>query len=86
MRRPLRPYRAAALWLALVLASVCAGWAAGSGSLQAAAASDATPKITQVQPSEAQPGSQVTVKIEGQSFAAGAYVSFSDPAIHVLAT
>ncbi|HUX11355.1 MAG TPA: IPT/TIG domain-containing protein, partial [Terriglobia bacterium] len=40
----------------------------------------------QVQPSEAQPGSQVTVKIEGQSFAAGAYVSFSDPAIHVLAT
>jgi len=38
------------------------------------------------QPSQASPGSRITVKITGENFLNGAYVSFSDPAIHVLAT
>ena len=54
--------------------------------MQEAAAADATPKIARVQPSEAQSGGRITVKIEGERFAPGAYVSFSDPAIHVLST
>lgn len=49
-------------------------------------AADAVPVIASVQPSAAQPGSRTTVKIAGENFLAGAYVSFSDPAIHVLAT
>ena len=84
----MRPGIAAVLCLAVVLGCACAGRAAGPGAglLLGTEPSDATPKIAQVQPSEAQPGSKATVKIKGQSFAAGAYVSFSDPAIHVLAT
>jgi hypothetical protein len=50
------------------------------------AASDAVPKIASVQPAEAQPGSRITVKIEGENFLSGAYVTFSDPAIRVIAT
>ena len=49
-------------------------------------AADATPVITSVQPSGAAPGSEVTLQIQGQKFATGSYVSFSDPAIHVLNT
>lgn len=72
----------------IVLACTCSLWAAdsGSGTSQNTTPADATPRITSVQPSEVQPGSQVTVKIEGERFAPGAYVSFSDPAIHVLTT
>lgn len=44
------------------------------------------PRIARVQPSEAQPGSRIRVKIEGNNFSPGTYVSFSDPAIHVLST
>ena len=86
--RPLRSNGIAALWLAAVLACACAGRAAESGSeaLQNSASADATPKVAHIQPSEAQPGSRVTVKIEGVGFAPGTYVSFSDPAIHVLST
>ncbi|MEJ2008072.1 MAG: hypothetical protein P8Z30_07950 [Acidobacteriota bacterium] len=58
----------------------------GPAPLQNIASANAPPKIARIQPSRAQPGSKVTVKIEGESFAAGAYVSFSDPAIHVLST
>ena len=57
-----------------------------SAAAQNAVSPDATPHITQVQPSEAKPGARVTLTIDGERFAAGAYVSFSDPAIHVLAT
>ncbi len=50
------------------------------------AEADATPKIASIQPSQAQPGSHVTVKISGEKFLSGAYATFFDPAIHVLAT
>jgi IPT/TIG domain len=85
---PLGSLRITALSLACVVALACAVVAAdsGSGALQGAAAVDAAPKIAHIQPSQAQPGSHVTVKIEGEQFDSGAYVSFSDPAIHVLAT
>lgn len=87
-RRRLRPYRTAALCLAVVCVCAWGGHAAvaGSSALQNAPSQDAQPRITHVQPSEAQPGSRVTVKIEGEHFAPGTYVSFSDPAIHVLST
>jgi len=80
--------RRAAWWLCV--AFVCACWA-GGGNLASAAAQetvppDATPSIISVEPSEAQPGARVTLTIDGERFATGAYVSFSDPAIHVLAT
>ena len=64
---------------------------AGSGTLLSAAAQSpvpatATPQITKVQPSEAAPGSRLILKIDGEQFAEGAYVSFSDPSIHVVST
>lgn len=78
--------RTAVLWLVALLAFACVGRAAGSGPAQQTASSDALPIITRVQPSEAQPGSRVTVKIAGEHFTQGTYVSFSDPAIRVLST
>jgi len=83
----LRPFRTAALWLAFVLIGTCAGRSAGwnSAGLPGVPA-EAPPKISNVQPSQASPGSRITVKIAGENFLNGAYVSFSDPAIHVLAT
>ena len=69
----------------MVLACACAGWATGSEPSQETASADATPEIADVQPSQAQPGSRVTLAIEGKRFSQGVYVSFSDPAIHVLA-
>ncbi len=47
---------------------------------------DATPVILQIQPNGAMPGAQVTVVIEGRDFSRGAYVSFSNPAVHVVST
>lgn len=81
--------RRAGVWRPLVgLCILCV--AAGSSLIAAAAQevvpSDATPTVTSVQPSEAQPGARVTLEIEGKDFASGAYVSFSDPGVHVLAT
>ncbi len=63
----------------------------GPGTLLSAAAQSAvpptaTPQITKVQPSEAAPGSRLILKIDGEQFAEGAYVSFSDPSIHVVST
>jgi hypothetical protein len=85
---PLGSFRITALWLALVLVCACGGRSAGlvSFPLPGSAAAEAPPKIASIQPTEAQPGSQCTVKITGENFLSGAYVSFSDPAIHVLAT
>jgi hypothetical protein len=77
-----------ALWLFLVFLCAC-GAGAGNlawGAAQAAVSPDATPGITSVQPSKARAGATVTLTIDGERFAQGAYVSFSDPAIHVLAT
>lgn len=67
-----------------VFAVGAAGWAY-AGPL-ASLAADAVPKITGIQPSNAQPGSRTTLKIAGEDFLSGAYVSFSDPSVHVLAT
>ena len=47
---------------------------------------EATPEIRQVRPSQAGAGDDVTVIIEGKNFSAGAYVSFSTPAVHAIAT
>ena len=47
---------------------------------------DATPQIQQLNPSQAAPGDEVTVVIEGQNFSSGAYVSFTNPSIHVVST
>lgn len=67
---------------AVVLLCACALQASGRGP----AAANTAPAILNIRPAQAQPGSRVTVKIEGEHFDSGAYVSFSDPAIHVLAT
>jgi IPT/TIG domain len=84
----LRSYRITVIWLAFVLVTAFAEGAAGWAhtALPGATAVDAAPKIASIQPSSAQPGSRITVKIAGENFLPGAYVSFSDPAIHVLAT
>ena len=83
-----RSFRSAVLLLAVVLAAACAGRAGvvRPAALPGSAEAKAAPKIASIQPSEAKPGSQVTVKIAGENFQPGAYVSFSDPAVHVLAT
>ena len=47
---------------------------------------EATPEIRQVKPNQATAGEEVTVVIDGQNFSRGAYVSFSTPAVHVVAT
>ncbi|HUZ47279.1 MAG TPA: hypothetical protein VMW54_11645 [Terriglobia bacterium] len=75
-------------WAVFVLSMA---FLAGSGTLLSAAAQSpvpatATPQITKVQPSEAAPGSRLILKIDGEQFAEGAYVSFSDPSIHVVST
>ncbi|HXH50157.1 MAG TPA: IPT/TIG domain-containing protein [Terriglobia bacterium] len=84
----MRSYRITVIWLAIVLATVFAESAAGWAytPLPDSAAADAAPKIASIQPSSAQPGSRITVKIAGENFPSGAYVTFSDPAIHVIAT
>lgn len=76
------------MWLGIVLVCACCGWAAGLGygASQNTAPAGATPVIAKVQPTAAHPGSRIIIKIQGERFAPGAYVSFSDPAIHVLAT
>jgi hypothetical protein len=47
---------------------------------------DATPEIQQVTPNQAKAGDVITVVISGRNFSSGAYVSFSDPTIHVTST
>jgi hypothetical protein len=84
---PFRSFRIAVLWPAFVLICACAGRSAGWNSAAVPGVpAEAVPKISSIQPSQASPGSRVTVKITGENFLAGAYVSFSDPAVHVLAT
>ena len=63
--------------------------AAGPGrvwadSLQGAA--DTSPQIDHLTPVQAGVGSEVTVEIDGKNFARGAYVSSSNPEVHVLRT
>lgn len=47
---------------------------------------DATPGVQQVTPAQAAVGSEVTVVITGTNFSPGAYVSFSDPSVHVVSS
>jgi hypothetical protein len=49
-------------------------------------APDAAPLVQQLNPSQAAPGDEVTIVVEGQNFAPGAYVSFTNPSIHVVST
>ena len=63
--------------------------AAGPGrvwadSLQGAA--DTSPQIDHLTPVQAGAGSEVTVEIDGKNFARGAYVSSSNPEVHILKT
>jgi hypothetical protein len=85
---PLRLNRISVIWLAIVLATAFAKDASGRAlaTLQVSPAVDVSPKIASIQPSSAQPGSRITVKIAGEGFLSGTYVTFSDPTIHVLAT
>ena len=53
-------------------------------SLQGAA--DTSPQIDHLTPVQAGAGSEVTVEIDGKNFARGAYVSSSNPEVHVLKT
>ncbi|TAM78859.1 MAG: hypothetical protein EPN47_21000 [Acidobacteria bacterium] len=84
----MRLFRITAIGLAFAVVATFAdstvGWAYARPPDSTAA--DAVPKIVSVQPSSAQPGNRITVKIAGVNLLSGAYVSFSDPAIHVLAT
>jgi len=47
---------------------------------------DATPQIQEVKPNQVAAGSEVKVVVNGQNFSAGAYVSFSDPQVHVFSS
>jgi Quinohemoprotein amine dehydrogenase, alpha subunit domain III len=88
--------RAGRLALDFVLLVVCAGGLAAAPlvSLAQGTAShltsdvppDAAAQILKVSPDRAQAGSAVTVEIDGKNFSAGAYVSFSDPAVRVVST
>ena len=80
----MRSFPTAAFLAFAMLPSACAG--RGFAAVAGASAAEALPKISNIQPSQASPGSRITVKIAGENFLPGAYVSFSDPAIHVLAT
>jgi IPT/TIG domain len=87
LRRPgeqsLLSIRTSIFELTVILMFACGGRAA---VLPGSAVAEAAPGISSIQPSEARPGSKITLKIVGENFLSGAYVSFSDPAIHVLAT
>jgi hypothetical protein len=75
-------------WLYLVLLIGLAG-AGGPEYLAFPAADiapDATPQIKSIQPSEGAPGAEVTVVIDGENFAKGVYVSFSNPGVHATST
>jgi hypothetical protein len=47
---------------------------------------DTTPEVQQVTPAQAAVGAEATLVITGSNFSPGAYVSFSDPSIHVVST
>ena len=47
---------------------------------------DATPEVTAVRPNQGAPGQEVAVVIGGKNFSPGAYISFSNPALHAVST
>jgi hypothetical protein len=77
----------------LVLATAIALlWTEGAGGFAAVGLPgeeippDATPQLQQVSPSQAAAGDEVSIVVEGQNFSPGAYVSFTNPSIHVVST
>lgn len=83
---PFLPLVTAFLLLALAeIASVSAG---APSPVQAAQeiAPDVTPQIEEVKPNQVAAGSETIVVIKGQNFSSGAYVSFSDPQVHVVSS
>ncbi|HLY60792.1 MAG TPA: hypothetical protein VKV95_08600 [Terriglobia bacterium] len=82
---PHRPF----LFLALFLIFGTLGPATRAGHAaqnQSEIPADATPEIQHVAPNQAATGAEITVVITGRNFSSGAYVSFSDPTIHVIST
>jgi hypothetical protein len=71
--------------MALLWAACAAGLAVVALSAEDVAP-DATPQVQQLNPSQAAPGDEVTIVVEGQNFSPGVYVSFTNPAIHVVST
>jgi Quinohemoprotein amine dehydrogenase, alpha subunit domain III len=63
----------------------CAG-AQGAAPASTDIPPNAAAKIIKVAPDQAAAGSSVTLAIEGSDFSAGAYVSFSTPAVRVVST
>lgn len=47
---------------------------------------DATPQIREVKPNQIAAGSEVKIAVQGQNFSSGAYVSCSDPQVHVVSS
>lgn len=78
----------------LIVSGMCPARAAApiptgfTGGAQTAAETppDATPQIQEVKPNQVAAGSEVKVVVNGQNFSAGAYVSFSDPKVHVVSS
>ena len=76
----------------ILAAAIVLLWAEAGGGLAGVALPaqdippDATPQVQQLNPSQAAPGDEVTIVIEGQNFSSGAYVSFTNPSIHVVST
>jgi len=77
-----------ALSRALVLAATLAVlWTGSVAALPPGEISpDAVPQVLRINPSQAAAGDEVTLVIQGQNFSPGAYVPFTNPLIHVLAT
>jgi hypothetical protein len=75
------------LVLAAATTLLWTGGAAGLAALDSRGeeiSPDAKPQVQQVNPSQAAAGDEVTIVVEGQNFSPGAYVSFTNPAIHVV--
>jgi hypothetical protein len=83
-----RRHRWAVWFCAIGLMGVGYGGARGEARVQSEAdvGPDASPAIGRIQPREVAAGSEVTLKIAGQNFSRGAYVSFSVPAVRVIST
>jgi hypothetical protein len=68
---------------ALFMSLVASAFALAAPQADSDIPPDATPRIQQIDPSQAAPGAHVTVIIQGANFSAGAYVSSVSPAVHI---
>jgi len=60
--------------------------AAGISQAETEVSPEATPEISQVKPNQAAVAGEVTFTIAGRNFSRGVYVSFTNPALHVVST